>query len=121
MSSYDDRPWDLIREFNLHKAKFNCDVVIGLSVGSRRKISFSSSWIALSAIGFLFGFLIRPNSKMIPFSLSGWLLNNVWKPGAGSVRTVVVGPSLGWRGNSSDMVPSSKSLSFSECMNVALV
>ena len=90
-------------------------------MGSSRRISLSSSWIALSATGFLLGFFNLPNSKMIPLSFKGWLFDRVWNPGAGSTRTVVIGPSLGCRGSNREIVPSSKSLAFSERMNVALV
>ena len=51
--------------------------------------------MAFSAIGFLFLFLVRPNSNEILYLLSKQSSERAVKPGAQSVRTTILGPSNG--------------------------
>ena len=77
--------------------------------------------MALSAIGFLFGFLNRPNSKEMFLSSQGWLLHKDLKPSEGSDLIVPFGPFGGCSGKMRVVNPSRRSSAFSDLMKVAAV
>ena len=84
-------------------------------------ISSSNSLIALSTMGFLLGFLVRPSSKRIPLSTSGCVVNRDLNAGAESDLTVDSGAPCECRGVTMEIIPSTMSAAFSDFTKVAHV
>ena len=90
-----DRPRERIRVVRRAVATARSVGEIGSPCGSCLSSSSSSSCMARSATGFLFGFLARPSSNIILCRPSSSSLTSDLKAGAGSIRISAEGPSRG--------------------------
>lgn len=116
-----DSPRFLMRVLSLAvmRARDRCETT--LLSGSNRSISTSSSWIALSATGFLFTFFGRPSSIAIRCRVKSSSFTKALNPGAGSVLMMANGPSRGWTSANSWITASRSSWVRSDSYNLVKV